>query len=103
MFPSSLSPINCVSVAAIYFCNHSDKIYLLVVAIIILNMYLCLFHMHKPEHYINIIISLRSMSELSCLNIVKSMFISIQINIEYNDPCKKHFTMKCGNSYFWVT
>lgn len=56
MFPSSLFPINCVSVAAIYFCNHSDEIYLLAAVIMILNMYLCLFHAHKPEHDINIII-----------------------------------------------
>lgn len=56
MFPSSLLPINCVSVAAIYFCNHSDEIYLLDAVILILNMYLCLFHVHKPEHYINAII-----------------------------------------------
>lgn len=51
MFPSSLSPINHVSVAGIYFNNHSDRKYLMAVVIIILNMYLCLFDVHKPEHY----------------------------------------------------
>lgn len=26
--------------------------------------------------------------------------MNIQINIEYNDYCTKHFTMKCGNPHF---
>jgi len=56
VFPASLAPINYVSVAPIYFCNHNDEIYLLAVVIIILNMYLCLFNVQKPEHYVNTIV-----------------------------------------------
>lgn len=46
-----MTPINCISAVGIYFHNCSDKVYLMVIVIIISDIFLSLLYVHKPEHH----------------------------------------------------